>query len=77
MIPNDALINFIRTQLDYHYKDQADRVLIYKKRGSTKRLMVRRVSMHDETAVRVLLKQAGAEPEAIERFVAQYRASQH
>jgi hypothetical protein len=76
VIPNDALINFVRTELDYHYKGQADRVVIYKQRGSTKRLMIRRNAMHDETAVRVLLKQAGADPAKIERFVAQYKANQ-
>ena len=72
MIPNDALINFLRT-LDFHFKRQTDRVMLYRQRGSTKRVEVRRVSAHDETAVKILLRQAGAGAEEIERFVAQYR----
>lgn len=76
MIPNDALINALRT-LDYHYKGQTDRVVLYKKRGSTKRVEIRRVTMHDEIAVRILLRQAGMEPDAIERFIAAYRTNQH
>ena len=77
MIPNDALINYLRTELDYHYKGQSDRVVLYKKRGSTKRLEIRRNATHDETVVKVLLRQAGAEPAEIERFIAQYRAATH
>ena len=77
MIPNDALINVLRTELDYHYKGQTDRVLLYKKRGSIKRVEVRRVSMHDEQAVRILLRQAGMPAEQIEHFINAYRANQH
>ena len=76
MIPNDALINALRT-LDYHYKGQTDRVVLYKKAGSTRRLEVRRKTMHDETVVRILLRQAGMSAEAIERFITTYRADQH
>ena len=76
MIPNDALINALRT-LDFHYKGQTDRVVLYKKSGSTRRVEVRRKTMHDEIAVRILLRQAGMQSEAIERFIAQYRTNQH
>ena len=77
MIPNDALINILRTELDFRYKGQTDRVLLYRKRGSTKRVEVRRISMHDEQAVKILLRQAGMQADAIERFVNAYRANQH
>lgn len=76
MIPNDALINALRT-LDYHYKGQSDRVVLYKKAGSTRRVEVRRKSMHDEQAARILLRQAGMDAEAIERFISGYRTNQH
>jgi len=72
VIPNAALINFLRT-LDFHYKGQTDRVMLYKQRGSTKRVEVRRLAAHDETAVKILLKQAGAPVDEIEQFIAQYR----
>lgn len=77
MIPNTALINFLRTELDYHYKGQSDRVCLYKKRGSIKRVEVRRITMHDETVARSLLLRAGASLEAVERFIAQYKVNQH
>jgi hypothetical protein len=73
VIPNDALINFLRTKLDFHFKRQTDRVMLYKQRGSTNRVGVRRVSAHDETVVKTLLRQAGASDKDIEAFVAQYR----
>ena len=76
MIPNDALINALRT-LDFHYKGQTDRVVLYKKSGSTRRVEVRRKSMHDEQTVRILLRQAGMEAGEIERFIASYRTNQH
>jgi hypothetical protein len=73
VIPNDALINFLRTELDFHFKRQSDRVMLYKKRGSTQRVEIRGVSAHDETVVRSLLKRAGASQDAIERFISQYK----
>ena len=76
MIPNDALINALRS-LDYHYKGQSDRVVLYKKRGSTKRIEVRRITLHDENAVKITLKFAGMDPDEIERFIAAYRTNQH
>jgi hypothetical protein len=72
VIPNDALINFIR-KLDFHYKGQSDRVVLYKKRGSILRLEIRRVNAHDEGVARSLLRRAGASAEDIERFICQYR----
>lgn len=77
MIPNTALINFLRTELDYHYKWQSDRICLYRKRGSTSRVEVRRITMHDETVVRSMLLRAGARLEDVERFIAQYKVNQH
>ncbi len=48
--------------------------MIYKKRGNTTRVMLRRIATHDEEAARVLLKQAGMDSQEIERFVANYKA---
>ena len=76
MIPNDALINVL-LKLDYHFKRQADRVMIYKKRGSTKRINVRRITLHDEDATRILLSQAGMPPDEIVQFIATYRCNEH
>ena len=76
MIPHDALINALR-DLDFHFKGQADRTLLYKKKGTTKRVHVRRISLHDEKAARILLQQAGTPLEDIESFISTYRCSQH
>jgi hypothetical protein len=76
MIPHDALINALLS-LDYHYKGQSDRTLLYKKKGSTNRVNVRRISLHDEKAARILLQQAGMDREEVEKFIAAYRCSQH
>lgn len=76
MIPHDALINALR-DLDYHFKDQADRTVLYKQKGTTNRVHVRRISFHDEKAARILLQQAGMSLEEIEKFINTYRCSQH
>ncbi len=76
MIPNDVLINALN-ELDYHFKRQADRVMIYRKRGSTSRLTVRRITLHDETAVKILLRDAGMPPDEIEKFISTYHCDQH
>ena len=76
MIPNDALINALNG-LNFSFKRQADRVMMYKKNGATDRVSVRRVTLHDDDYVRILLKQAGMSPEDIERFIAAYHCDKH
>jgi hypothetical protein len=72
VVPNTALINALRS-LNFEYKRMADRVCIYKQKGSTKRVVVRKHTDHDDDYAKVILMQAGMEPELIEKFVAQYR----
>ena len=69
MIPNDALINALRS-LNFRHKRQSDRVWIYKQRGTTLRVSVRRKKQHDEMYARVVLKQAGMPPADIDSFIA-------
>lgn len=68
MVPNDALTNRLR-QAGYTFKRQTDRMMIWKQKGSTRRVMVRRNRDHDDDAVRVLLRQAGLSPDEIEAFI--------
>jgi hypothetical protein len=68
VIPNDALTNALRS-LNFTFKRQADRVMIWKQRGSTRRVSVRRNRFHDPDYARVVLKQAGISPEDIEKFI--------
>ena len=68
MIPKDALINAIRS-LNFTFKDQTDRVEIWKKRGSTDRVEIRRRDLHDPLAVRIILRQAGMAAGDIELFI--------
>jgi hypothetical protein len=70
MVPNDALLNVLRSR-GFEFKRQADRVMLWKQRGSSKRVAVRRHGAHDEDYVRSLLKQAGMTDEDIESFIRQ------
>ena len=72
MIPNDALINAVRDQ-GFTFKKQTERVVIYKERGTTARVAIRRNVMHDELYVRILLRQAGMPADKIERFITNTR----
>jgi hypothetical protein len=63
VIPNDALINALR-HLSFTFKRQADRVMIYKKRGSTRRVEVRRYDLHDEHYARAADAQLNPYPAA-------------
>jgi hypothetical protein len=72
LIPNDALANALR-DLGFEFKRQADRVMIWKKRGTTCRVSVRRNSSHDIEYSRTVLKLAGMPEAEIEIFVANYR----
>jgi hypothetical protein len=68
VIPNDALSNALRP-LNFTFKRQADRVMIWKQRGSTLRVSVRRNSAHDEEYARTVLRQAGMPADEIEAFI--------
>ena len=72
MIPNDALINALRS-LKFTFKRQTDRVSIYKQRGTTSRVAVKRNASHDETYASTLLAQAGMPKAEITKFIAASR----
>ena len=68
MIPNDALVNALRS-LNFTFKQQTDRVMIYKQRGTTRRVGLRRRDYHDEGAAREALKLAGMPLAEIQNFI--------
>lgn len=70
MVPNDALINAVRS-LGFRFKKQTQRTSLYKQPGTTKRVLIRRNARHDERYARVLLAQAGMRPRQIDRFIAE------
>lgn len=76
MVPHEALIKALRS-LKFTFKRQADRVEIYKQSGSTRRVEIRRRDLHDEMYSRVLLRQAGMAPDAIESFIAEAKVTRH
>lgn len=76
MIPHDALVNKLRS-LNFTFKRQADRVEIYRKRGDTTIVSIRRHDLHDEDAVRCHLKMAGADHGDVESFIASCRTGKH
>ena len=69
MIPRERFCNKIR-ELDYSFQRQADRVMIWKQKGSTNRIFIPRKDMLDDDFVRNALKQAGLGSPEIENFVA-------
>ena len=74
MVPHDALLNALR-DLGYTFKRQTDRVAIYRKRGGTDRITLRRRKFHTPEATESILSQAGMAEEDIARFIAQYSTS--
>ncbi len=68
MISNEALINRVR-ELGYEFKRQADRVMIYKQRGTTNRVMIRRNAMHDDEYACLVLRSAGLSDDGIASFL--------
>ena len=76
MIHNTKLINALRS-LDFKFKRQADRVCIYKMKGNTKRVSVRRNEWHDEEYAAIILKQAGMSTEGILAFIRETSETRH
>ena len=70
MVPNAALIDALRS-LNYTFKRQTERVDVYKKRGDTRRSLVRKNASHTPEYARSVLRLAGMNEEEIERFLSQ------
>lgn len=70
-VGNDALTNALRS-LNFTFKRQTDRVMIWRKKGSgsTLRVMVRRNVTHSEEYAAIVLRQAGMSAEDIASFLA-------
>lgn len=68
LIPRDRFINKVR-ELDYKYKRSGDKVDLWKKKGNTHTVGVRRNQMLDERYVRSTLRQCGCDDDDIEKFV--------
>lgn len=71
MVPNDALINVLRRKLNYTFKRQTERVNVYKERGGTRRVLVKKNAWHTPEYARSILRSAGMNEEDIERFLAE------
>lgn len=73
MIPRDAFINKLR-ELKYSYKDQTDKVLAYRRNGSTHMVFIpRKENPLSETYVRSTLHQCGCTDDQIEKFISATR----
>ncbi len=68
MVPNESLINAVRSQ-GFSFKRQTDRMAVYKQRGGTKRVLIRRNASHDEIYAREILRTAGMPDADIEKFL--------
>src|SRR6266581_2822235 len=73
MIPRDTFINKLRA-LGYTYSDQTDKSQLWRKKGGTHCVWIRRKEDPlSEAYVRSTLTQCGCALGEIERFVAEYR----
>lgn len=67
MVPNDAVTNVLRAH-NFTFKRQSDRMMLWRQRGSQRRVQVRRNGSHDPDYVKTLLRQAGLTIEEIDAF---------
>lgn len=70
MIPRERLINKLR-ELGFTFDRQADRVELYKKKGDTQRVTVRRKDCLAEETVKQTLAQCGMSAADILSFMGQ------
>ena len=70
MIRNEALINVVRSQ-GYRFKKSTGRVNLYKERGGTRRIAIRRNRQHAPEYARIVLRDAGMSAPDIEEFIVQ------
>lgn len=61
---------FLRRSLNYSFKRQTDRIDVYKERGSTRRVLIKKSASHTPEYARSILRSAGMDEEEIERFLA-------
>jgi hypothetical protein len=74
MVPRERLINKLR-ELNYTYVNQTDKSVLWRKRGGTHCVWLRRKeNPMSETYVANVLRQCGMSSPDIETFIAQTRA---
>jgi hypothetical protein len=73
LIPNDALINALRRSCKFEFKNQSQRIWLYKKKGGTKRVEVQKRDFHEVEYARAVLRNAGMPPDEIEKFISEVR----
>lgn len=76
MIPNSKLLNALRSR-GYEFKDQLGRVCIYKLKGGTSRIEVRKHNYHGPDYCRHILVRAGMPLVEIEKFIAECTETRH
>lgn len=69
MIQREQVINRLR-EANYSFSRQADRVEIWRQRGTGQRVNVARRDLLDEKYVQIVLKQAGLSDQEIRAFLA-------
>ena len=71
MVLRDHFINLIRSK-GYEYKRETDKVCLYRKRGTSEVITIRRKQDPlDDSYVRTTLQQMGLSADEIEKFIAQ------
>lgn len=76
MISNEALTNAVRS-LNFTFKKQTDRMMIWRKRGSPLRVQIRRNAYHTAEYAGTVLRQAGMSADEIEAFLRSATVTSH
>lgn len=73
MIKRSHLINKLKG-LGYRFSDQSQRVEIFRKRGSTHRIILHKTDWVSEEFARSILRQADCDRAEIDKFIREARA---
>ena len=76
MIQREHLLKAIRKK-GYMFKRQTERIELYKLKGGTNRVQLRKIALHDNKAAKAILKAAGYSDSEIEDFIAECNTNTH
>ncbi len=76
MVSRDTLINAIRSK-GFHFKRQTERIELYKQKGTTKRVEVRKRDLFERRSAVHILKTAGFTDAEVREFLGECDHTRH
>jgi hypothetical protein len=76
MVSRDSLINAIKSK-GFAFKRQTERIDLYKQKGSTKRVEIRKRDYFDRKSVTHILRTAGFSMEEVRAFLGECDHTRH